>query len=163
MRRSLRAGSAALALALAATAPAAATMLANLTLTTAVTAQTTGTLQFSNTYVPTNALIQGTFTYGSGGTSADAWVQTSADNGTTWIDVADFHFTTSNARFAYNLSSLTPVTTQYTPTDGTLSANTAKDGIIASLWRVKVTTVGTYAGGTALRVDIVTTHLTSSP
>jgi hypothetical protein len=157
-RRSLWAGSAALALALAGTAPASATMLANLTLTTAVTAQTTGTLQFGRGFAPTNALVQGTFTYGSGGTSADAWVQSSADGGSTWTDIAEFHFTTASARFSYNLSSLTPVTSQYTPTDGTLAANTAKDGMIGALWRVKYTTAGTYAG-TTLRVDVVTAGL----
>lgn len=138
------------------------TILANLALTTAVAAQTTPTLQFASGYAPTNALIQGTFTYGSGGTSADAWVQTSADGGATWTDVANFHFTTSSARFAYNLSSLTPVTSEYTPTDGTLSANTAKDGLIGPLWRVKYTTVGTYAGGTTLRVDVIAAHLALS-
>jgi hypothetical protein len=41
-------------------------------------------------------------------------------------------------------------------TDGTLAANTAKDGVLGALWRVKYTTVGTYAGGTTLNVDITT-------
>ena len=37
-----------------------------------------------------------------------AWVQTSIDGGTTWIDVANFHFTKSAARFLCNLSSGDP-------------------------------------------------------
>lgn len=103
-----------------------------------------------------NVVVQGNFTYGSGGTSADAYLQTSVDGGSTWIDIANFHFTTSSARFVYNLNGQTPVTTQYTPTDGSLSANTAKDGILGPQLRVKYVTVGTYAGGTILAVDIDT-------
>lgn len=132
--------------------PALATNLATLAITTAQSAQTTTVLQFKDG-IPENLTLQATFTYGSGGTSADAWVQTSQDSGSTWTDCADFHFTTSSGRFIFNLSSLTPVTTEYTPTDGTLSANTSKDGVLGSMIRVKYTTVGTYAGGTKLSID----------
>ena len=99
--------------------------------------------------------LQGFLTSGSGGTTIDAWVQTSFDGAVTWTDVANFHWTTSGSRFLYNLSSLTAVATEYTPTDGTLAANTAKDGLLGTHWRVKYTTTGTYAGGTILRVDAV--------
>ena len=99
---------------------------------------------------------QATFTYGSGGTSVDAYLQTSLDGGTSWIDIAQFHFLTSSARFAFNLSSLTAVTTQYTPTDGTLAANTAKDGILGPQFQVKLASAGTYAGNTTLRIDVST-------
>ncbi len=133
------------------------TTLLNATITTAVTASVTtgtqlGTIRSRN---PQSAVIQGALTYGSGGTTARAWVQTSIDGGVTWIDVADFSFTTSSARFIYNLSAQTPVTTQYTATDGTLSANTSKDGILGQTWRVKYTTTGTYAGSTTLRIDVI--------
>lgn len=133
--------------------PALATTVATLPITTAQSAQVTTALQFRDAR-PQSLAIEGIFTYGSGGTSADAWVQTSLDGGNTWIDVANFHFTTASAKFAYNLSALTPVTTEYTPTDGTLSANTSKDGILGPLIRVKYTTVGTYAGGTLLTVSV---------
>lgn len=141
---------------LALSAPAGATELLQVAVTAAQTAQVSPSYQFRSSPgqsgLPTNIALQGTFTYGSGGTSADAWMQTSLDGGSTWTDVANFHFTTASARFQYNLSSATPVTTEYTPTDGTLAANTAKDGLIGPLWRVKYTTVGTYAG-TTLRID----------
>jgi len=146
--------------------PAYAVALLNVGLTTAVTAQVTPTYQLRGQpgrWLPAGAALQGTFTYGSGGTTADAWVQTSLDGGTTWIDVANFHFTTSSARFVFNLNSATSVATEYTPTVGTLTANTAKDGIIGSMWRVEYTSVGTYAGGTTLRVDAFTNGLTSFP
>lgn len=123
-------------------------------ITTAVTAVVGTTEQFRDGN-PESAIIQGTFTYGSGGTTADVWVQTSVDEGGTWIDVANFHFTTASARFLYNLSALTPVfATEYVPTDGTLAANTSKDGFLGPTWRCKATTTGTYAGGTVLRVDV---------
>jgi hypothetical protein len=49
---------------------------------------------------------------------------------------------------------LTVISSAYTPTDGTLSSNTCKDGIIGSQFRVKYSTVGTYAGGTKMLVDV---------
>jgi hypothetical protein len=130
------------------------TILLNTGVTTAVTAAVTGTVEMFGSSRPRSLALQGTFTYGSGGTSADAYVQTSFDAGTTWSDAANFHFTTSTARFLFNLSSLTPVTTGSTsPTDGSLASNTCNDGVLGPLWRVKYTTVGTYAASTTLRVD----------
>lgn len=123
-------------------------------ITTATSATASPVVRFNG--APRNVTIQAAFSYGSGGTSVDAYVQTSQDNGATWTDIADFHFTTASLRAVYNLSSQTPVTTQYTATDGSLAANTAKDGILGPLFRVKYVTVGTYAGTTTLSVDIAT-------
>lgn len=112
---------------------------------------------------PRNLTIQGNFVYGSGGTSADAYVQTSLDGGLTWIDIANFHFTTSAARFVYNLNAQTAVATEYTPTDGSLTANTSKDGILGPLFQVKLVSVGTYAGGTTLAIDIAGDQIPATP
>ena len=128
--------------------------LANLAITTAQAAQVAASALFRDR-APAHVLLHANFTYGSGGTSADAWVQTSLDGGATWCDVANFHFTTASARKFFNLSSMTPVATQATPTDGSLAANTCVDGLVGPLWRVKYTTVGTYAGSTTLAVHIV--------
>lgn len=103
---------------------------------------------------PRSLAVQANFTYDSGGTSVDAYLQTTVDGGVTWTDIAQFHFTTASARFLYNLNSQTPVTTEYTPTDGTLSANTAKDGILGPQFRVKYKSTGTYGGASALSIDI---------
>ena len=127
--------------------------LLNATITTAVTAVVGQTLYLTDGGIR-SAVIQGVFTYGSGGTTTNVWVQTSVDGGATWIDVANFSFTTSSAKFVYNLSAATAVTTEYTPTDGTLTANTSKDGILGNLFRTKLTTTGTYAGGTTVRIDV---------
>lgn len=101
-----------------------------------------------------SVFVQANFTYGGGGTTVDAYLQTSVDGGTTWVDIAQFHFTTASARAAFNLSSLTPVTTEYTPTDGTLTANTAKDGLLGPIFQVKLASTGTYTTGTSLRIDV---------
>lgn len=107
---------------------------------------------------PRNLTLQANFVYGSGGTTVDAYVQTSVDGGNTWVDVCNFHFTTSSQRFLFNLNAQTPVTTEYTATDGSLSSNTSKDGILGSQLRVKYQSTGTYSG-TSLSVDATSDQL----
>ncbi|HLY04266.1 MAG TPA: hypothetical protein VKR31_00815 [Rhizomicrobium sp.] len=102
---------------------------------------------------PKSVKLQANFTYGSGGTSVDAYVQTSIDGGTTWCDVANFHFTTASARSVYAIIG-DNASGAFTPTDGSIAANTYIAGLFGSLWRVKYTSSGTYAGGTALSVDM---------
>jgi hypothetical protein len=125
----------------------------NETVTTAQTAST-------KTAVPglcraKSVALECIFTYGSGGTTAKVWVQTSFDNGSTWVDIANFAHTTASLSRAYNLSALTPITTVYTVTDGTLADNTCKDGLIGDQLRVKFTSTGTYAGTTTCAVYAV--------
>lgn len=121
-------------------------------ITAAISSKTTEVVKFSAP--PRSLAVQANFAYGSGGTTVDAYLQTSLDQGATWIDVAQFHFTTAAARFVYNLNSQTPVATEYTPTDGSLTANTAKDGLLGPQFRVKYQSTGTYAGATSLSIDI---------
>jgi hypothetical protein len=96
--------------------------------------------------------LQANFTYGSGGTTVKAWVQTTFDQGVTWTDIANFAFTTASARRLYHLTPVA-VTSIATPTDGTLADNTAVNGLLGSNLRVKLTTTGTYAGGTSLVIS----------
>lgn len=134
-----------------------ASLLPSLAVTTAVSAQVSAVKQLLEGR-PLNLAIQANFIYGSGGASVDAYVQTSFDQAT-WCDIAEFHFTTASARKLFNLSAATPITSQATPTDGSLASNTAVDGLLGQYFRVKYTTVGTYAGGTTLEVDINATQL----
>jgi hypothetical protein len=128
------------------------------TITAALTAQLSPVVQLVDGS-PRNLLVQGNLTYGtSGGTTIDAWVQSSIDGGASWCDMCNFHFTTASARKVFNLSSQTPVTTIATPTDGSLAANTAVDGIVGTQLRVKWTSAGTYVGATVLSVDVNTTR-----
>lgn len=88
------------------------------------------------------------FTYGSGGTSAKAYLQTSVDDGVTWIDIASFAFTTSTASKVSSLSSTVALTAATAPTDGSLTDNTVVNGLLGSQLRWKVISVGTYAATT---------------
>ncbi len=96
------------------------------------------------------ALLQLRLAYGSGGTSIKAYAQCSADQGTTWYDIACVVFGTASETALLNLSALTPKTTQVTPTDGTLADDTSVDGLITDRLRLKVVSVGTYSGNTLL-------------
>lgn len=92
------------------------------------------------------------FAYGSGGTSCKAYLQTSFDQGTTWVDIACVAFAVASLTKVINLSGLTPKTTGVTPSDGSLTDDTCVDGLLGDRLRVKVTSVGTYAGNTTLSV-----------
>jgi|GEM_PF-940471 len=92
------------------------------------------------------------FAYGSGGTSCKAYLQTSFDQGVTWVDIACAAFTTASATKIFNLSGLTPKTSPVTPGDGALTDDTCVDGLLGDLLRVKVTSVGVYAANTTLSV-----------
>jgi len=96
------------------------------------------------------ALAQLRFTGGAGGTSVQAYLQTSVDQGTTAIDIWCAKFMTSAEVGVENFSALTPKTSQYTPTDGALADDTSIDGALGDRFRLKVVTVGTYTGSPVL-------------
>lgn len=104
-----------------------------------------------------NITAQATFTYGAGGTAVDAWLQTSLDQGATWTDIANWHFTTALGRAIYNLTS--HASTAITPTDGAMAANTFADGVLGPWFRVKWASTGTYTGVTSLSIDVAADQL----
>lgn len=85
------------------------------------------------------------FTYGSGGTNATAYVQTSLDGGLTWVDIMSFQFLTTTATKVSAVNTTVALAAGVTPTDGSLSANTILNGLLGDRLRVKLTTTGTYA------------------
>lgn len=93
--------------------------------------------------------LQAVITVAGGGTTAKAWVQTSLDGGTSWVDIANFAFTTSTATRVYHLTAAA-VTSIATPSDGTLADNTSVNGFLGDRFRVKLTTTGTYTGASSL-------------
>lgn len=106
----------------------------------------------------TKALImEAILTVGSGGTSADVWVQTSIDGGVTWFDIANFHFTNTTASklSVVVVNPPTAFTAGTAPGSGALAANTVLNGIIGDQIRALITTVGTFAGGTTLALNVV--------
>lgn len=88
------------------------------------------------------------FDYGSGGTAAKFYLQTSLDQGTTWMDIACVLFNTADEVRILNL--IDAAVAQTTPTDGELSDDTVLNGVLGDRLRGKLITTGTYAGSTTL-------------
>ena len=124
------------------------------TITTALAAVIRGPI--SGLYGMKNIAIEANFVHGSAGTSVKAWVQTSLDGGTNWIDIANFAFLVTSARKVTTLALATAAAT-ITPSDGTLGDDLEVDGILGDMIRVKLTTVGTYATSTTLDINFVPT------
>ena len=116
----------------------------NTAITTALTGVTGSSFNFG---AYSQLSLYSIFTYGSGGTTAKAWVQASYDGGTTWMDIANFAATTASKTRAYNLTRAA-VTSIATPADASLADDTSVNGFLGPLIRVKVTTTGTYAATT---------------
>ncbi len=99
--------------------------------------------------------VQAKFLYGAGGTTVNAYIQTSLDAGLSWFDIMQFAFTTAAATKISVVQAgiaLTPVTV---PGDGALTANTIVDGVLGDRLRLKYVTTGTYTGASSLAVDAV--------
>jgi hypothetical protein len=88
--------------------------------------------------------------YGSGGTSCYAVIETSLDQGVTWVQIARFDFTTSGLQKVMTVSGLTPRIAAATA--GSLAADTALDGTLGDRLRATVVSTGTYAGSTVVSV-----------
>ncbi len=120
-------------------------------ITTAATVTTTPvTLMAGVQYV----IAQAKFVYGSAGTTTKAFVQTSLDQGVTWIDIMQFAFTTSSAVKVSSTVSTTALTAATTPGDGALADNTIVSGLMGDRLRLKYISTGTYAA-TTIEVDII--------
>lgn len=104
----------------------------------------------------TYAAIHANFDYGSGGTNVTAYVQTSLDQGATWMDIACFQFTTADAKRAFTVGPMVAAGTAIiTPAALTLSASTQVPGVLGDRFRVQYVSTGTYAGATTLAIDVV--------
>lgn len=89
------------------------------------------------------------FTYGAGGTDAVAKIETSLDQGATWIEVARFRFTTASGEKVMALRADKEIEAAVDATT-TLTNDTARSGIFGDRWRARLTTTGTYTGATTI-------------
>ena len=104
-----------------------------------------------------------TFDYGAGGGSGVAYLQTSLDQanegglaGGTWVDIAAMSFATTPKVVVLNFSALTPHTTALTPGDGTMTSDTAIDGVLGDRFRLKIVSASTaYTGATSVGGSLV--------
>lgn len=122
------------------------------TLTIGVAVSATGGTVFSKLAGMKYLVVEAIFLYGAGGTTVDAYVQTSLDQGVTWIDIMNFHFTTAAASKVSAVVASTALGAGVTPGDGALASNTILSGLLGDRVRVKYVTVGTYTGTTSLSV-----------
>ena len=97
---------------------------------------------------------QAVFVRGGGGTTTDVFLQTSLDNGSTWIDIAQFALATTTVTKVSAVRPYIALAANVTPTDGAVSDNTILDGLIGDRLRVKTVVVGTYSGTSTLNVNI---------
>lgn len=95
--------------------------------------------------------LQARMIYGSGGTNVKVYVQTSLDQGATWIDIACILFGTANESEVANLNGAA-LTTLTAPTDGSLTDDTCLNGPLGDRLRAKVISTGTYAGSTQIAI-----------
>ena|SRR3990167_7421038 len=126
-------------------------LLSPLTITTAISATaTTPVVALGGIKYLTAIAV---FTYGSAGTTAKAYVQTSLDGGLSWVDVICFSFTTATAtKISSTTVSLAPASQAFAPTDGTLTNDTILQGVLGDRIRLKYVTTGTYADATTLAI-----------
>jgi hypothetical protein len=99
--------------------------------------------------LPGSISLQAVFAWGSGGTTANVYIQTSFDGGTTWCDALTFGFLVAVARSVGTVNS----GKSYVPvaaTDGSLAVNTVNDGLFGPLWRANLISTGTYANTTVV-------------
>lgn len=94
--------------------------------------------------------VQVRFAYGAGGISLKVDIETSLDQGQTWVPIARLAFTTVSATKVVNLSGLTPKTTPASP--GPLSDDACLDGVLGDRLQAKVTSTGTYSNNTSISV-----------
>lgn len=97
----------------------------------------------------TSVSIVAKLNYGSGGTTCIVYVQTSLDQGMTWIDVCRLDFATATASKGANIAASAAASPAAI---AALAAEGKVDGVLGDRLRCKVTSTGTYAGGTTLSV-----------
>ena len=93
--------------------------------------------------------LQARLNYGAGGTTIKVDVETSLDQGNTWIPVARFAFATASAVKAANLSGLTP---KAPAAVASLSDDAVLDGVLGDRLRARITSTGAYTSNTSLSI-----------
>jgi hypothetical protein len=98
---------------------------------------------------------QAVFVRAAGGTTTKVYVQTTFDGGATWVDIMCLAFATTTATEISSVRTDIAVAASYTPTDGTLTDDSIKDGLIGDRVRVKYVVAGTYSGASSIAVQAV--------
>ena len=125
-------------------------------ITTAISKHQTGNILKATKTTPSWVQAVLNFTYGSGGTTIDALLQTSYDGGASFLDFIYFAQLTTSSNVQFYLANapeaIVPTGTAFT-TPGTLSAGNANLVAPGSMFQLILTTVGTYAAS-ALTISL---------
>ena len=123
-----------------------------------LTAMGAGTFTSDEVSIPYGADLlacQAVFTRAGGGTTCDVFIQTSLDNGSTWIDLIQWAFLTTTATRISAVRSSIAMAANVTPTDGAMTDNTILDGLLGDRIRAKTVVVGTYSGASSLALNVI--------
>lgn len=103
---------------------------------------------YNNLGAAEHLATQARFTYGSGGTSAKFYLQSSLDGEGTWFDVICYAFTNTSRRVIAAASLGVEEANPEAIEDGTLLDNTARQGVLGDVFRIKYVIVGNYVDST---------------
>ncbi len=98
--------------------------------------------------------VQLRLAYGAGGTAIRAYLQTSLDQGTTWVDIWSVLFGTTSETAVMGFSKSPPPNAQITPTDGSLSDDTIVPGILGDRFRIRISSSGAFSNSTLLSARV---------
>lgn len=98
------------------------------------------------------ATISANFTWGSGAGTLKVMIDTTINQGVTWVEVARLAFAAASKESVINLTNA-PRTTPYAPAD--LADDSAVDGVLGSRFRARILKGGAaYAGNTGLALRL---------
>jgi hypothetical protein len=123
-----------------------------------LTAMGAGTFTSDEVSIPYGADLvacQAVFTRAGGGSTTDVYIQTSLDNGSTWIDIMQFALVTTTVTKMSAVRSSIAMAANVTPTDGGLSDNTILDGLLGDRLRAKTVIAGSYSGASSLSLNVI--------
>ncbi len=92
--------------------------------------------------------VQVAATIGSAGTAINVYIQTSLDQGTSWIDIMAFNFTNTTKTVVATVDARKSITTPYAPTNGSLTPDTVKEGVLGDRLRFVAKSTGVYSNTT---------------
>lgn len=90
----------------------------------------------------------------AGGTSIDAFLQTSFDDGITWRDVANLQVLAADVVKVAAINKYIAAAVLTAASDGALAINTIVNGVFGSRWRVRLIIAGAYAADNIYRLHV---------
>jgi hypothetical protein len=99
--------------------------------------------------------VESKFVRAAGGTSCKVYLQTTFDDGATWVDIAAHAFLITTASKLSSVKGNIATAAAVVPGDGILTDDTILDGVLGDRIRAKVIVAGTYSGASSITVCAV--------